>query len=239
MRGIEQRAANIFSRSSVRRLGALQTGTLARSPLTIVAAVAWLAGCGRAQPELSTPGLAQPAAYAVDRDHWHARIDGDIAKWDLLYVSNLNGRSQNGTVTVYRYWHRTLVETLTNFKTPEGACVDVAGDVYIADWGANDVGGGDPGSAYVTENPGYGGGGGSDVREGVDRLKDRVLVAAGGGGQGGSGSFEGFYFESTGGNGGGAEGDNGHSPFGGGGGGGSQTQGGAGGAQTGQFGLCV
>ena len=52
---------------------------------------------------------------------------------------------------------------------------------------------------------GHGGGGASDVREGGDRLKDRILVAGGGAGQG-----TGYYaWDCTAGNGGGTVGGNG------------------------------
>jgi hypothetical protein len=79
---------------------------------------------------------------------------------------------------------------------------------------------------------GEGGGGASDVREGSDRLKDRVLVAAGGGG---GGVAEGFYGAGEGGDGGGLAGSagSGGSSSGGysgkGGEGGTQTAGGSGG----------
>jgi hypothetical protein len=103
---------------------------------SVVAAM--LAGCGGSQPELSMPGLAQPAAKVVGWEHWRSRMDGGLAKWDLLYVSNENG-TKNGTVSVYRYWQQSLVETLTGFKAPRGACVDGVGNVYITDDVANDV----------------------------------------------------------------------------------------------------
>ncbi|MBV9334010.1 MAG: hypothetical protein JO146_08375 [Candidatus Eremiobacteraeota bacterium] len=95
-------------------------------------------------------------------------------------------------------------------------------------------GGGNPGNTYTW--PGNGGGGASDVREGGDALKDRVLVAAGGGGQGGLASNPYPYYQCYGGNGGGKDGAHGGSVFGGGGAGGSQTQGGAGGAEGSGYG---
>ncbi len=55
-------------------------------------------------------------------------MDDRLAKWDLLYVSNADGE-----VTVYRYWQRVQVGTLTGFGQPMGSCVDSAGDVYITD----------------------------------------------------------------------------------------------------------
>ncbi len=92
--------------------------------------------------------------------------------------------------------------------------------------GAN---GGTSGSYIVA----FGGGGASDVREGGDKLKDRILVAAGGGGQGAGWSS---YFTGWGGKGGGLLGGSGGSDYGNGGDGGSQTAGGAGGIGVGQYG---
>ncbi len=79
-------------------------------------------------------------------------------------------------------------------------------------------GGGAPGSGSFQ---GYAGGGASDVRMGGDKLKDRIIVAAGGGGSGDSFS----YGYASGGNGGGLVGKpGGVAPYGGGGGGGGGTQ---------------
>ncbi|MFZ0574831.1 MAG: hypothetical protein WAM02_09140, partial [Candidatus Cybelea sp.] len=87
--------------------------------------------------------------------------------------------------------------------------------------------GGAPGSGSFQ---GQTGGGASDVRIGGDKLKDRIIVAAGGGGSGDSFS----YGYAAGGNGGGLVGKSGGvAPYGGGGGGGSggtQRQAGSGGA---------
>jgi hypothetical protein len=83
---------------------------------------------------------------------------------------------------------------------------------------------------YSEYGRGFYGGGASDVREGGDLLRDRILVAGGGGGAGG-----GYYFSAHGGVGGGLTGGSGgghgtSGEGGGGGAGGSQTTGGAGGA---------
>ncbi len=86
--------------------------------------------------------------------------------------------------------------------------------------------GGAPGSGTYQ---GYTGGGASDVRMGGDRLKDRIIVAAGGGASGDSVA----YGDAPGGNGGGLVGKSGGASgrgSGGGGGGGTQYQAGSGGA---------
>jgi hypothetical protein len=93
-------------------------------------------------------------------------------------------------------------------------------------------GGGNPGTG-PSQTGGYGGGGASDVREGGEKLHDRVLVAGGGGGQGSSNYY---YDNAFGGKGGGSIGGAGDglcfsSAYSGcGGAGGTQSQGGAGGA---------
>jgi hypothetical protein len=107
---------------------------LSRAALTVSAGAAALASCRGLQPP--TTALA---ASEQDRILTHARrsgswMEGGAAKWDLLYVSNVNG-----TVTVYRYWQHKLVGTLTGFSRPKGECVDRDGDVYVTDRVAEDI----------------------------------------------------------------------------------------------------
>jgi hypothetical protein len=93
---------------------------------------AFTAGCGSpSQKSGFVPAPVEPAGRAPHGRTWMAK---GAAKWDLLYVSN-----GNGVVNVYRYWKHNLIGTLTNFQEPLGECVDAAGDVYIADYRANDV----------------------------------------------------------------------------------------------------
>jgi hypothetical protein len=108
----------------------MKSFSLNRYVLSGGVAVALLAGCGGSQLG------AGPTSDGL------ARSDGGLAKWDLLYVSNDIGYTYSqpkGTVSVYRYWQQTLVQTLTGFNAPRGACVDRANNVYITDLGANDV----------------------------------------------------------------------------------------------------
>jgi hypothetical protein len=104
--------------------------------------------------------------------------------------------------------------------------------VYVGGYGhpAGGFNGGAPGGSSGSSIFAYGGGGASDVREGGDKLQNRILVAAGGGGQGAGWSS---YFTGWGGKGGGLVGGSGGSDYGNGGRGGSQTQGGAGGTGVG------
>ncbi len=106
--------------------------------------------------------------------------------------------------------------------------------IYVGATGASSGGGfnggGAGGESYGTYR-GYGAGGASDVRQGGDARKDRIIVAGGGGGQGGAGG-------GSGGQGGartGGSGKRGCCSVGGGGGtGGTQQHGGIGGAGLGE-----
>ena len=79
------------------------------------AAAAIFAGCSSPNDLPNTAGFADAAPAGA-------------AKWDLLYVSN-----GAGTVTVYRYWQRTLHQVLGGFEEPRGECVDGKADVYVTD----------------------------------------------------------------------------------------------------------
>ncbi|MGA7283309.1 MAG: hypothetical protein WBW87_02085 [Candidatus Cybelea sp.] len=57
-----------------------------------------------------------------------------VSNADLLYISD-----GNGEVTVYRYWQRTLAGLLTGFKQPLGLCADAKSDVFVADYGAQQI----------------------------------------------------------------------------------------------------
>jgi hypothetical protein len=93
------------------------------SRLLLVALATPPTGCGAPQP--GTLPAAVPAARVEDDASWMA---GGLKQHDLLYVSN-----SNGTVSIYRYWQRTLVGVLTHFSRPLGICADPAGNVYIVD----------------------------------------------------------------------------------------------------------
>lgn len=90
-----------------------------------------LAGCGGAQ--VSPVLVPVPSSHAKS-EYGKSSMAAGAAKWDLLYVTNVNG-----TVSVYRYWQRELVGTLTGFNRPKGECVDLDGDVYITDRVAEDI----------------------------------------------------------------------------------------------------
>jgi hypothetical protein len=61
--------------------------------------------------------------------------------------------------------------------------------VFVGGQGSGSIGGFNGGGNSCTSSRrdcGYGGGGASDIRQGRDKLSDRIVVAGGGGGQGGS-----------------------------------------------------
>jgi hypothetical protein len=101
----------------------------------VTACAAMLAGCGALQSVPPPSGIANqqapPVQAATGRISWTAK---GLKQRDLLYVSNANG-----TVSVYRYWQRTLVGVLTDFSAPRGMCADAAGNVYITDAKAEKV----------------------------------------------------------------------------------------------------
>jgi hypothetical protein len=118
-----------------------------------VASVAWilssiglLVSCGGGnggEPQVSrqlSPGLSRNAASVPQLG---ARNDGQRGSWmapdakghDLLYVSDLN----NNAVNVYSYPNGTLKGVLTGFNAPHYECVDTAGNVFVANGGANQL----------------------------------------------------------------------------------------------------
>ena len=105
---------------------------VARYALSAGAATALLAGCGAPQSPIGALGaLPQSRAPVTENRSW---MDANARKWDLLYVAN-----DNGTVTVYRYFNRQLVGTLTGFNILRGECVDKEGNVFITDAGSSKV----------------------------------------------------------------------------------------------------
>ncbi len=208
-----------------------------RRVISVGAAVALLSGCGGSQPPIAAPDAMPPATLTTHLrafSYTGAKQTFVVPRGVTRIAVVALGAAGSGHDSVpcdpdrdcFGRGGRVYAEIPV--KPREKLYVYVGGKGKSAAGGFN--GGGDAGTPGRGRFPGYGGGGASDVREGDNKLKDRVLVAAGGGGQGGPGSALSLYYDSSGGNGGGKDGESGTSPFGGGGGGGSQTQGGAGGA---------
>ena len=68
------------------------------------------------------------------RRHLRSWMQAAVSNADLLYISD-----GNSEVTVYRYWRRTLAGLLTGFKEPKGLCVDAKSNVFVADYGAQQI----------------------------------------------------------------------------------------------------
>jgi hypothetical protein len=96
-----------------------------------LAAVALFAGCGGSS---NVPSAMQSnvTAHGAKHGSWMARATGTV---NLLYVSNPG----NNTVTAYSWQTGTLLGALDGLNLPHGLCVDAANDVYVTDWGSNQI----------------------------------------------------------------------------------------------------
>lgn len=99
-----------------------------RLPLSLFAALAVLAGCGGSQPLTGAPGAVQSGVVAQHAGPGTSWMLPEASGEDLLYVTNYS------VVTVYTYPQGKLVGTLKGFNSASGACVDAAGDVFVANF---------------------------------------------------------------------------------------------------------
>lgn len=215
--------------------------------LSISVAAALLAGCGGLQPPIVGPTTSTVSGDSLPYHHTfnytgHAQffqVPGGVT----LITAVVRGASGGG-LTGGR-GGRVFAE----FPVVPGEhlAIFVGGTANGAIGGFN---GGGPGKHYSSYQPSYGGGGASDIREGGDKLRDRIVVAGGGGGQAAKYNDQKGY--GNGGAGGGSTAGDGAPGFGysegsyttagGGGGGGTQYtggvggEGGTGGYQTGEDG---
>jgi hypothetical protein len=108
----------------------MTTLALRRFALTFSAA-AWLAGCDGSQPPIRAPGAVPQAATVeanVGRDKsW---MLPEAKSEDLLYASDVH----NNVVDVYSFPRGKYVGMLTGFGSPDGLCVDAAGNVFVPDY---------------------------------------------------------------------------------------------------------
>jgi hypothetical protein len=117
----------------------------ARCALGVVTALAMLAGCegGASQAGLglslpATQTAIQPSfgrARSEHSDHSRSRMAPAARNGDLLYISDVG----TNDVYVYSYPKLKLEGTLTGFSTPDGECVDKAGDVFIANFNTQQI----------------------------------------------------------------------------------------------------
>lgn len=115
----------------------------------LVALVA-LTGCNSLQPQINDASQAtlRPnirlivhsaidySAAAVGRDYGKSWVSSDAerAKY-LLYVSD----QTTSDVYIYNYGTKALLGKLTGFNLPVGSCEDAEGDVWIANFGGQNV----------------------------------------------------------------------------------------------------
>jgi len=91
-------------------------------------AVAVLAGCGGSQPLIGNPGAApQGRAIAQQAAHGKSWMLPEAKRDDLLYATD-----NAGFVHVFSYPAGKEVGTIVVAGNPQGACVDRAGNVWIA-----------------------------------------------------------------------------------------------------------
>jgi hypothetical protein len=87
-----------------------------------------LTGCGGSQPPIGAPlAMPQSRAVATHVDRSGSWMSPGANSGDLLYVSDAGSK----VVNVYSYPRGTKVGQLTGFESPQGLCVDRAGDVFV------------------------------------------------------------------------------------------------------------
>jgi hypothetical protein len=211
---------------------------LRRCALGALATVAMLAGCGgQGSNGVMPSGVPDSSLPHHKTFNYTGGAQDFTVPAGVTHISVVaRGAHGGGSPKV----HGGRVHAVIPVTPGEKLVVYVGGDASESTGGFNGGGSGGYSDSGYGYNPGYGGGGASDVREGGDGLANRILVAGGGGGQGG-GNYQHF---GAGGKGGGKTGGAGakgsFSPYGsghgsrysgGGGGGGTQDSGGAGGSE--------
>jgi hypothetical protein len=213
--------------------------TFAHSALGISLAGALLAGCGTSQlPSATSPSGAARFAFTHHITFRYTgkkqtfKVPRGVTRIRVIAV----GANGGGRVIA----HGGRVSAVIPVTPSETIAIYVGGAGSSSRGGFN---GGAGGQTAYGDNSGYGGGGASDVREGGDALKNRVVVTGGGGGQGFAPFQVGKRYGGRGGQGGARTGGSGkagccdkHLGNGGGGTGGTQQRGGSGGEGSGQSG---
>ena len=152
-------------------------------PLSICAVAFVLAGCGGSQLAIRAPFLAntdrspsQQRTFLYTGKKQSFRVPSSVTSITVVARGATGGGARaRSAERVVASIPVTPGETLSVFVGGAGT--------YLSG-GFNGGGSGDSSCNYAC---GYGGGGASDIREGGDKLTDRIVVAAGGGGQGGDG----------------------------------------------------
>jgi hypothetical protein len=121
----------------------MTTSEFYRRTFSICATAAILAGCSvlrqaqdYTQPPLGAPSVRlQTHAIGTRADRGESWVLPQARSDDLLYVSDIG----TDDVLVFSYPQGALVGTLSGFDNPFGLCVDVKGDVFIANGSADTV----------------------------------------------------------------------------------------------------
>lgn len=149
--------------------------------LTSMTAIAVCSGCS-GSPTPNTPFATTPRGLPARQAHAHPWMQPGVSNADLLYISDANGE-----VTVYRYSKRTLSGLLTGFTHALGLCADAQGNVFIADYGAQQILGYAHGATKpfvtISDAPYY------PYDCSVDPLTGNLAVANAGGGSNGAGNI--------------------------------------------------
>jgi hypothetical protein len=109
--------------------------TLGRFALSISAAAALLVGCGGSQPPIGAPGAMPQSRAITNADRGTSWMLPEAVSESLLYVLDQH------EVTVYTYPQGKLVGQLRNknLYLADGGCVDMKGDVYVANYGTGQL----------------------------------------------------------------------------------------------------
>jgi hypothetical protein len=211
----------------------MRTSTLRYDGLSVSVAAALLAGCG-GSPPATTPGNVFDAVQLKRKTFEYTGSEQRLVVPDG--VTKLHVKLIGAAGLDWPFYYSSIpipgrggrVDAEIPVKPGETLYVFVGGQGKIGAGGFN--GGGKSGLSAHSEEGAFGGGA-SDVREGGDKLTDRILIA-GGGGASGCCYRDNLDAGGSGGNKTGVAGAPGNF----GGGGGSQTQGGAGGKGEGGYG---
>jgi hypothetical protein len=162
--------------------------TSTRFALSISLAGALLVGCGGSQPMTGALGamnesrdsLPYHKTFRYTGAEQSFNVPAGVTQLTIVALGTRGAGARSGAHggRVYAVIPVTPGEQLAVFVGAEGSGTS----------GGFNGGGSAGGSAYDCYCPGYGGGGASDIRQGGDKLGDRVLVVGGGGGEGGKGN---------------------------------------------------
>src|ERR1700723_2083772 len=165
----------------------MKTSGFSRHLLCCCVATAMLGGCGTIQPPIGAPGTSGTAQalahhltfrYTGTKQSFKVPVGG---KWiTVVALGAVGGGAYAG--------RGGRVSAQFPVMQDERLAVFVGGTTSSASGGYN---GGGQGVTNSGSTAGYGGGGATDIRQGGNALRKRILVAGGGGGQGGeSPSYE-------------------------------------------------